>query len=189
MSPAKTADTEKVPIEKIDSATRASEPLEKDVATRDAMTRAAGANPGLPFLPPGDTPGIAPNTTAPTPPPYDNTYAFTVYLKANPAMAVYLGQAANPLGDPVRIVAPNWQAAYQALLAQYGANLLKVTGPCPVFVGADHGMSQAAGASSPMQAHPLHSDTAKSDSSKSDTPKSKPQPPEPTPRKSHSSWD
>lgn len=167
------ADTEKVPIEKIDSATRAPEPLEKAAADN---ARAAGSST-VPFQPPGDTPGVAPNPNAPTPPPYDNTYAFTIFLQSD-LVNPYLGGPCNHLGQTIRVVAPNVQAAYQAVKAQYGATLLKLIGPCPVFVGADHAMSQAAGASAPMQSpHPLQSESKHSQGSGTN------------PRKSHSSWD
>lgn len=173
MTPTKAADTEKVPIEKIDSATRAPEPLEKDVAARDAMTRAAGANPGLPFLPPGDTTGQIPDPNAPSPPAYFNIYSFTVYLKADPSAVPYLGQTANPLGINVRVAAPNVQAAYTAVKTKYAATMVNMIGPCPSFVGADADLSTSAGAlSAPaggtQQAKPLQSTN---------------------PRKSHSSWD
>lgn len=201
MPPAKTAtaDTATVPIEKIDSATRAPEPLEKMQAEGNAreLARASGSNPGLPFLPPGDVPGQIPDPNFPSPPPYFNIYSFTVWLNspvqndptlppdsaAQPSLRV--GMAASYSGEIVRIASATAQGAYEALMAdpRYGANIFKFIGPCCSFVGADATLSTAAevepvSGKGGQQPKPLQGEQSSSKSGSTTTP-----------RKSHSSWD
>lgn len=134
------------PIEKIDSATRAPAPLEQASAEQQQREIAAFAagNPGLPFQPPGDVPGAVADPNFPSPAPNYNIYAFSILLKSDIVNA-YTGGPCNHLGSNVRVSAPNKQAAYNAVVAQYGANLVSLRGPCCVYVGADATLSAAAG--------------------------------------------
>lgn len=134
------------PVEKIDSATRAPAPLEQAAAEqqqRDIAALAAG-NPALPFQPPGDVPGAVADPNFPAPAPNYNIYAFSILLKSD-LVNPYTGGPCNHLGSNVRVSAPNKQAAYNAVVAQYGANLVSLRGPCCVYVGADATLSAAAG--------------------------------------------
>lgn len=89
--------------------------------------------------PPSDVPGQIPNPQIPSPPPFINVYSFSLLLKSDITQG-------NHIGNEVSVAAPTMQAAYQAVIAQYGSTIACLRGPCCKSVGVNKVLSDAAGA-------------------------------------------